>query len=204
MQTGSNLRPDWRLLLHLALVGDGLDLLCDGLRIADVVLVSDVPVTIEGIGAGHPGGYVDLQDLVGREVFELHHKRTQAITVGGNEDALFGLKFRLDVLLEIRPGTGDGVLEALGVGEVFLRHLAKLCLDVGIALVTWFERRRLDVKGATPDEDLVLAVLSSCVGLVEALQCAIVALVEASGLVDGKSGAVKLVEHNVKGVNGTL
>ena len=168
------------------------------------MLVGDVPVAVEGIGAGHAGGDVDLQDLVGREVLELHHERAQAVAVGGDENALFGLELGLDVLLEVGPGTGDGVLEALGVGEVLLRHLAKLCLDVGIALVAWLECGRLDVKGATPDEDLVLAVLSSCVGLVKALQGPVVALIEAPGLVDGKPGAVKLVEHDVKGVNGTL
>ena len=66
-----------------------------------------------------------------------------------------------------------------------------------VALVAGLEGGRLDVEGATPDLDLVLAVLGGGVGLVQALEGAVVTLVELPGLGDGQPVAVELVEHAV-------
>lgn len=60
------------LLVCFALIGHGVDLGGDGRRVADVALVEDIEIGIEGVDERHAGGDVDLEDLLGREVFELH------------------------------------------------------------------------------------------------------------------------------------
>ena len=115
-----------------------------------------------------------------------------------------GLELGADVALEVGPGARDGVVEALGVGEDVCGHVAELLLHVRVAGVAGLERGRAHVEAAAPDEDLVLAVLAGGVGLVEALERAVVALVELPGLVDGQPAAVHLVEDDVEGVDGAL
>ena len=73
-----------------------------------------------------------------------------------------------------------------------------------VAGVAGLQRGRLDVEGATPDEDLLLAVLGGGIGLVQALQRAVVTLVKAPRLVDGQPRAVHLVQNDVQGVDGAL
>ena len=137
-------------------------------------------------------------------MLKLHHEGAQRVAVGGDKNALAALELRLDLLLEVRPRAGDGVLQALGVGEVLLRHVAEHRLDVRVTLVAGRERGRLDVEGTTPDEDLLLAVLLGGLGLVEALERAVVTLVEAPGLVDGQPRTVHLVKDDVQRVDGAL
>lgn len=60
------------LLVRFALIGHGVDLGGDGRRIADVALVEDVEIGVEGVDEWHAGGDVDLEDFLGREVLELH------------------------------------------------------------------------------------------------------------------------------------
>ena len=73
-----------------------------------------------------------------------------------------------------------------------------------VSLVALFQRRGPRVVAAPPDLHLVLAVPLGGLGLVQALQRAVVALVELPSLDDGKPGAVDLVEHDVERVDGTL
>ena len=62
----------WLSIVRFALIGHGVDLGGDGRRIADVALVEDIEIGIEGVDERHAGGDVDLEDLLGREVLELH------------------------------------------------------------------------------------------------------------------------------------
>ena len=124
--------------------------------------------------------------------------------MGGDEDALAGEHLRADLILEERPGAGDGVLQALGVGELVGSDVAVLLLGVRVALVAGLKLGRADVEGATPDENLLVTVLGGGIGLVQALQGAVVALVELPALDDGQPLAVHLLEHEVKSVDGAL
>ena len=89
-------------------------------------------------------------------------------------------------------------------GNVGGIHIAVRRIVVGIALVPVFEGRRTGVEAAAPDENLVLAVLRSSLGLVETLQRSVVTLVETPGLDDGQPCPIHLVEHDVERVNRAL
>ena len=73
-----------------------------------------------------------------------------------------------------------------------------------VAGVGRIHRRRRDVVGAAPDLDLLLAVLGRGLGLVQALQRAVVALVEAPALVHRDPVLVQLAQRDVEGADGAL
>ena len=54
--------------MRLALIGNGIDRSGDGRRVADVALVKDVEIGVEGVNERHAGRDVDLEDFLGREV----------------------------------------------------------------------------------------------------------------------------------------
>ncbi|CUN74125.1 Uncharacterised protein [Collinsella aerofaciens] len=122
----------------------------------------------------------------------------------GDEYALAGEHLGANLVFEIRPGAGNRIFEALGIGQLIGRDVAVLLLGVGVATVARLERRRAHVEGAAPDEHLLVAVLRRGIGLVETLQRAVVALVELPGFDDGQPFAIHLAEHDVEGVNCTL
>ena len=93
----------------------------------------------------------------------------------GDEYALAGEHLGANLVFEIRPGAGDRVLEALGIGQLIGRDITVLLLGVGIARVVRLECRR-----------------------------AIVALVELPGFDDGQPLAIHLAEHDVESVDRAL
>src|SRR6478736_6283754 len=65
-------------------------------------------------------------------------------------------------------------------------------------------RRRRDVVAAAPDEHLLLAELGRRLGLVEALQRAVVPLVQAPVLLDRQPQPVHLFQREVERADGAL
>ena len=122
----------------------------------------------------------------------------------GDEYALAGEHLGANLVFEIRPGAGDRILEALGIGQLIGCDVAVLLLGVGIACIVRLECRWAHVEGAAPDEHLFVAVLCRGIGLVETLQRAVVALVELPGFDDGQPLAIHLTEHDVEGVDRAL
>ena len=155
------------LLLGFALVGNGVDLCFDGSRVANVVLIDNIPVLIKGVCAWNAGWDVDLKNLLGGQVLKLHDKSAEAIAVSRNENALTGFHLWLNLGLKVRPCAGNGVFQALGVRQVFLGNIAEHFLHVRVALITGLKGRWLDVKGAAPNLDLSFAMLGCRVSLVE-------------------------------------
>ena len=66
-----------------------------------------------------------------------------------------------------------------------------------------FELGRRNVIGATPFEDLILAVLLGGLLFIHALQCAVVAFVEAPGPSNGDPQAIHGIKGEVGGANGS-
>src|SRR6185503_433072 len=73
-----------------------------------------------------------------------------------------------------------------------------------MAWIGSLERRRRDVVAAPPDLDLRVAVLRRRLGLVQALQGAVVTLIETPASLDGNPQKVELVERNPAGAKGAL
>ena len=169
------------------------------------MLVHDVPVLVEGVGQRDGGRDVDLEDLLGGELVEHHDEGAQAVAVGGDQDTLAGLELRGDLVLEVRPRAGDAVLQALGARQLVLhRDVAILLGQFRKTLVAVLKRLGRHVEGATPDLDLLVTVLGSGLGLVHALQGAIVTLIELPALDDGQPLAVHREQNVVQRVDGAL
>ena len=191
-------------LFSFALVSNSVNLCLDDSWIANIVLVNNVPILVKGVCARNASWDVDLKNLFWGEVLELHNKSAKAVAVCSNKNTLTCLKLWLDLLLEVRPCTCNGVLQALGVRKILCWNIAEHFLNVRIALVAWLKSWWLDIKGTTPNLYLLLAVLSSCISLVEALKCTIVALVQTPSLMNRKPVTVKLIKNMIQSVNSTL
>src|SRR4029079_15291855 len=108
------------------------------------------------------------------------------------------LHARSDALLPVRHDPLDGVLEALGERNLLAREARVAPVARRIAFVATLERGRADVVAASPDEHLLLAELRRRLRLVEPLQRAVVTLVEAPILLDGKPEAIHLPQHEIE------
>ena len=62
--------------------------------------------------------------------------------------------------------------------------------------IVGLERRRRDVVAAPPDPDLVLAKFAGGLGLVEALERAVMPLVQPPRVVDGQPHEIEIVEDD--------
>jgi hypothetical protein len=72
------------------------------------------------------------------------------------------------------------------------------------ARVVRFQRRGRGVVAAAPDQHLLVAVLLGGFCLVQALQAAVVALVQAPGVHHGQPGAIEFVQRVPEGARGAL
>ena len=120
----------------------------------------------------------------------------------GDEHGLARREVDGDVGLPVGQHPLDDVLQALGAGQVGVG-------EVGVAGVAHLrvlgvvgEHGRRHVERAAPELELLGAVLLERLGLVVALQRAVVALVEAPGALDVDPEAVGLLERDVGGLDG--
>ena len=121
-----------------------------------------------------------------------------------DEHALAGAHLRLDLLGEVRPCAGDGVLQALGQGHLVGRGVAVGGQKARVALVVFLQCGRAHIEAAAPDLHLVFAVLGGGFRLVQTLQGTVMALVQAPSLVHGQPFAVHCAQDVVQGVDGAL
>jgi hypothetical protein len=129
-------------------------------------------------------------------VVEVLDQRPQAVAVGRDQHPLAAPHRRRDRLAPVRQEPRHRILQALGEWDVVVRELRVARVVAGVALVVGGERRRTDVVAAAPDLDLGLAKLLGHLRLVEALERAVVALVEPPAPVDRDPHQVHVLEHD--------
>jgi hypothetical protein len=131
-------------------------------------------------------------------------ERSQAIAMGGDEHALAAAKGGGDLGLPVGQEAGDGVFQALGLRHLFGPERGVAPIAPGEARIVARHGRRGNVVATTPDLDLIFAVLLDRLGLVEALQRPVHALVQAPGAVHGQPHLVGRLEHDPEGLDGAL
>ena len=120
--------------------------------------------------------------------------------MGGDQDGLAGLELRDDLRLPVRGHTLDHVGQGLGLRDRVAGVTRIVVLGV---LIVRIDLRRRGGIGAAPDHELLVAVLLADLGLVLALQSAVVTLVETPVALDGNPQTIGLVKGDVGGVDGT-
>jgi hypothetical protein len=119
--------------------------------------------------------------LLARQFVEVHDDRAQAVAVRGDDDGLALANVRQNLALEIGERARRRVFQALA------------------ARPRWGY-----VVAAAPDVDLLLAVLFAGFVLVQALEVAVVALVQGLVALGRQAGLAEHVEHDGQGVLGAL
>ena len=135
-------------------------------------------VFVKFINQRHASGNIDGGDRFFAEVVEVHRHGPQRIAVGGDQNGLARVHSRLDFRLIVGDHPGDGILQTLCQRQFLRIDLRIQGLFCGIPFVVRRKRRRLHVEGAPPDMHLFFAIFFRGFRLIQALQCAVVTLVQ--------------------------
>ena len=128
----------------------------------------------------------------------------QRVAVRGDKHRLSVGELRDDVVVPVRQGTIEHVLEAFGARQQLWWQLRVTgVIGLGVRGVVG-QGRRWGVVGAAPDHELLFAVLLAGLGLVLALQGTVVALVQPPGALDRKPEQVGGLQREICGADGAL
>src|SRR3954451_20770171 len=128
----------------------------------------------------------------------------QAVAVGGDQQVLALAQGGLEALLPDRHDALERDLQRLAAGQQVRRHVPVARVMARVRGVVVGQRRGRDVVAAAPDVDLLVAVPGRCLGLVQALQAAVVALVQLPALELRQPHHVELVEDDPERADGAL
>ncbi|KAJ8525203.1 hypothetical protein ON010_g15912 [Phytophthora cinnamomi] len=177
----------------------------EGAERRDGVLVRNgLEVLVQVVHERRARGDVEARDLVLRDVVQVLDQRAQAVAVRGNDHLLAGLDGRHNRALPLGQHALGRELQGLGQGQQLLGHVLVLDVVARVVLAGRVEVRRRDVVAAAPLEHLLGAVLLHGGLLVQARERAVVALVEAPGLVHGDPHLVALLQHVPQRADGAL
>ena len=142
-------------------------------------------------------------DFLSGEVFQFHHQGAQAVAMGGDEDFAAGFERRGDLVIELRFDTVGRINQAFRERKIRSLHLAffdQILIKLLIARETGIigsELRRLNVGRTTPDVHLFIAPLHSGFGFVEALESAIMPLIETPRIMFFDFAFAQFGEHDI-------
>mmetsp|Transcript_62039 Transcript_62039/g.146951 ORF Transcript_62039/g.146951 Transcript_62039/m.146951 type:complete len:261 (+) Transcript_62039:2422-3204(+) len=183
-----------RVRSGLALGGHGGGGLGGGFGVAEVIALDRLEVGVELVDQRDAVGDVDPDDGVVGDAVEVLDQGPDAVAVGRDQHALAALDGWGNGLVPERQHAGDRVLQAFGQRDVGGVQAAVAAVAAFAARVGRLQGRRRGVVAAAPDQHLLVAVLLGHVGLVQALQRAVVAFVQAPGVAHRQPGAVHLVQ----------
>ena len=144
-------------------------------------------VFVELIHQRYAGRNVQFEDRFFAHVVEVFHQRTQGVTVSGDNDALAAFQARQNGFVPVRYDAVNGQRQALGGRQFRIGQLRVTRIVARITFVIFGQFRRGDGKAATPLFNLLVAILFSGFGFVQALQRAVVTFVQFPGFLDRKS-----------------
>lgn len=173
-----------------------------GLGVAEVAGAYGTELLVEFVEEGDAGGDVELGDGVVGDAIEVLDEGAEAVAVGADEHSPAGSKVGHDGVVPVGEHPCDDVFEAFGGWEEVGGEVGVAGVEARVAFVVGVEGWRRDVVAAAPGEDLVGAVALAGFFFVEALEGAVVALVEPPMAFDGDPVLVHDVEGDVDGLDG--
>mmetsp|Transcript_54130 Transcript_54130/g.127198 ORF Transcript_54130/g.127198 Transcript_54130/m.127198 type:complete len:459 (-) Transcript_54130:23-1399(-) len=126
------------------------------------------------------------------------------ISVGGDENSFAFLQLWGNRRFPERHHTGNRVLEALCFGDVRLVQSGVLLLLCRVELAVVVDWWRRHIEAASPDLDLIGAVLLHCLLLIQACKAAVHALVESPALFHGNKQLISILQRQITCLDGTF
>ena len=145
---------------------------------------------------------VELNNVRVADAVDVLDERAQAVAVRHDEQALAARHGGLEHLLPHGQHARAGRLGALGQRQLRGREVRVAAVAADEVRVRRVVGRRRHVVGAAPERDLFLAVLERRLGLVQARERAVVALVQAPVRRDGHVHLFELLQHGPARLDG--
>jgi len=165
--------------------------------VGQIVVLKGSNAFIELVDEGYRCWDVEIDNVFLRDVIKVFDNSAYRVSVRDDEH-IFAFKYlRADSIVPERYHTLHAISKTFCARQAIARDLGVARVIPGHSLIVFFEDGWRDIVGAAPDLDLLLAVLGSSFALVEALQAAIVALIEAPVLVHGEVVAAHFVSSVV-------
>ena len=140
------------------------------------------------------------------DLLEVLAQGTDGVAVGGDEDGapLRGRCTQVghDGRLPVGNGAGDDILQALGTGDVGGIEVPIAGISADVVGVVGGQRGRRGVVAAAPEHELLLTELLLDLGLVLALQVAVVPFVQPPVTADGQPTAAGGRQGELRGADG--
>ena len=207
-------RPKPSASADLGLILDGLGGCLDLLRIAQVAAELEglhsqgagdgLEVGIQLVHQGRAGGNLKARNDVVRDALDHLDDGADGVAVGSHKHSLARFQLWSNCGLPVRHHTSNRVLQALSVWHLLGIQCSVLGLVARVVLALLFQGWRGDVEAASPDLNLLRAVLDDRLLLVQACEATVHALVQAPGLVHGDVELIRRLQCQVAGLDGTL
>ncbi len=124
--------------------------------------------------------------------------------MSGNDHALAAFQARQNGFIPVRDNAIDGQRQALGQRQLLLGQRCVTRIVAREALVVFGQRRRRHREATTPLLNLLVTVLLSGFGFVQALQRTVVTLVQFPGLLYRQPGLIEFIKDVPQGVDGAF
>merc|ERR550517_383900 len=184
-------------LLGLPLIGHGLYRFLDRLLVTKELHGDDgLQLLVQLVHEGDACWEVTAHDLLVRHVVQVLHNSPQRVSVSGYQYFLARLELGNDNVVPVGQSPLDGQLEGLASRELGLCWsvlVPRIIPDDVIIRVIRLHGRRRNVEGSPPDLDLLLPVLGSGLGLIEARQTPVVSLIQPPCFLHSEVGLADLL-----------
>lgn len=190
--------------LRFALIGDSFHFGFQSFLIAQVVVAQNIHIIIKFVDQRDTGRDVEIDDFLIRNVVKIFHEGAQGVAMSGDDDVLSVFDIGFNDFFPIGNDTVDCGLQGFCQRQFILINFGVVLLVSWSAFVIFCQRGRADIKAASPDLDLLIAILGGGVGLVQPLQSAIMAFVELPALFYRNIVFVQFVKDMIQRVDGSF
>ena len=151
---------------------------------------------IQLVNQRNTGGDIQPDDLILGDGIQVFHQRPQRISMRRDQHPFAALHHRHDGFMPVGQKALHGILQALAGGQFLLGQVRVTRVFTGVALIGFLQGWRAGIVAPPPDVHLLFAKFGGHLGFIQALQRAVMALVQAPGIDHRQVHAVHFIQRD--------
>lgn len=136
-------------------------LLLDRFLVAQIVAADRTHIFIKLIDQGHCGRNIHAHNVLVGNIVQMLNQRTQRVAVSSDQNLAARFNVRDDFVFPVRNDARDGIRQALGQGKFLSRDMFVARVKSRPHRIVFFQGRRRNVVGASPNQHLFVAEVGS-------------------------------------------